>query len=179
MNVGYVGRMTGDPLESGAETALKSAGCEVIFTNGSDNGGFECCRAALKQGDTLVVMRLIDIAPSLGRLADLCDEFARRQIHLRSLCGVIDTTAQSGLEAYRLIQEIRDLEHTHRSTRVQAGLAAACALGRRGGRPKALTQKDKERARQRIAAGETVVAVARSLGVGKATLYRSLRDQAA
>jgi DNA invertase Pin-like site-specific DNA recombinase len=133
--------------------------------------------AHLRPGDTLVVWRLDRLGRSLGPRIATVPALADRGIGFRSLTEQIDTTTSGGTLIFHdsgaLVEFERDLirERTH------AGLAAARARGRVGGRPKKLADpKQLALARRLHADGETDVAtICRTLGISRATLYQALK----
>jgi DNA invertase Pin-like site-specific DNA recombinase len=135
-------------------------------------------QAALKlaqAGDAIIVWRLDRIARSLGQLIATFDDLDRRGIGLRSLTGAIDTTTSGGKLVFHIFGALAELERSIIRERTMAGLIAARARGRVGGRPKLLSSTDLEVARVLLRGGTlTASEVAARLGVTTSTLYRYL-----
>ncbi len=126
-------------------------------------------------GDTIVVWRLDRLARSLTELIALVDEFGRRQVHLRSLGEQIDTGTAGGRLLFHLMASIAEFERDLIRERTMAGLHAARARGRTGGRPSALTEEKRALARELYESKKYEVSqIARTLGVSRSTVYRSL-----
>jgi DNA invertase Pin-like site-specific DNA recombinase len=122
--------------------ALQHAGCrdDQIFRDiasgaHSARPGLETCLQALAPGDTLVVWRLDRLGRSMVHLVTVIEELLRRQVGFRSLCdGAIDTTTASGELVFHLFSALAQFERRLIQERTRAGLAAARARGKHGGR---------------------------------------------
>ena len=127
------------------------------------------------KGDTLVVWRLDRLGRSLRHLIDLSEKLQARGIALRSLTEAIDTSTVAGRFLFALLGALASMEREVLIERTRAGLAAAAARGRKGGRPPVL-DADKLRAAKAMLASGTMSAtdVARQLGCAPSTLYRHL-----
>lgn len=132
----------------------------------------------LREGDTLVVWRLDRLARSLRNLLELVEFLSTKGIHLRGLTESIDTSSASGRPVLSVFGALAEFERSLIIERTQAGLEAAKARGARIGRPTAMTTDQISQARTLVAAGHRVGEVARSLGVGRSTLYRTLGEMA-
>ena len=129
----------------------------------------------MREGDTLVVWKLDRLARSLKQLIETVEEFGARGIGLRSLTEAIDTTTAGGKLVFHIFAALAEFERGVIRERTLAGLQAARARGRIGGRPPALEAKDLAAAKAMLQDPEiTVVEVARRLGVAASTLYRHL-----
>lgn len=158
--------------------ALLLAGCEKVFSDTASGGGMnrpgldqalEFCRA----GDVLVVVKLDRLGRTTKGLIDLAEVLKAREIGLRSLSDPIDTTTPAGRLFFVMLAAFAELERSVIIERTHAGLAAARARGRKGGRRRALTDKQVEAAKLMLAAPDSSVAeVARAFGVGRSTLHR-------
>ncbi len=159
--VGYARISTAEQSPASQLDALKAAGCERVFTetaSGAQRSRPELHQALdyMRRGDVLVVWRLDRLARSVHQLVDTAADLHARGIELRSLHDAIDTSTATGRLTFHLF----------------AALAAARARGRKGGRPRKLTQKDQDLARALLAEGSTPFAeVARRVRVAPSTLY--------
>jgi DNA invertase Pin-like site-specific DNA recombinase len=160
--------------------ALQTAGCSRVFEEKASGAQRErpALKAALdymRTGDTLVVWKLDRLARSLKQLIETVEEFGTRNIGLRSLTEAIDTTTAGGKLIFHLFAALAEFERGVIRERTLAGLQAARARGRTGGRPPALKAKDLAVAKALLKDPEiTVLEVARRLGVAASTLYRHL-----
>jgi DNA invertase Pin-like site-specific DNA recombinase len=113
---------------------------------------------------------------SLRHLIEVVRELEDRQVGFRSLSEGIDTTTPSGKLVFHLFGALAEFERALIIERTRAGLAAARARGRVGGRPRKMTPEKLEVARQMYESGKhPVAAIAATVGVSRATLYRTLR----
>jgi DNA invertase Pin-like site-specific DNA recombinase len=140
-----------------------------------DRPGLATCLQALQPGDTLVVWKLDRLGRNLKHLVSVVDDLQQRQVGFKVLAasGVqIDTTTANGRLVFGIFAALAEFEAELIRERTRAGLAAARARGRRGGRPRKMTQ---EALRTAIAAmrAQTTSArtVARRLGINTTTLY--------
>lgn len=162
--------------------ALGVAGVEQTFVDEGVSGSvssrpeLDKCLAMLRAGDTLVVWRLDRLARSLRNLLELVESLSNREIHLRSLTESIDTSSASGRLILSVFGALAEFERSLIIERTQAGLAAARARGARIGRPTAMNAGQVEQAKTLVGAGHRVSEVARTLGVGRSTLYRVLGE---
>lgn len=163
--------------------ALVGAGCERIWTDhasGVLDQRFELAAVLdyLRPGDTLVVWRLDRLARSTRHLLELSERFAEQNIGLRSLTEAIDTTTPAGRLVFHIFGAIAEFERDLIKERTQAGLAAARARGRVGGRPTKMTpQKIAIARRLRDERELTMAQIADTIGVSRPTLYRHLNQQ--
>jgi DNA invertase Pin-like site-specific DNA recombinase len=183
----FMGRLYGYCRVSTAEQhldlqrdALKRAGCEKIFSDtasGALDNRPQLAKvvAALRSGDTLVVWRLDRLGRSLRHLIDTVNDLRERRIGFRSLQESIDTSTSGGKLVFHIFGSLAEFERELVRERTQAGLAAARARGRMGGRPRAMTPEKVRLARQLYDSREhTVEAIAKTLGVSRASIYRHL-----
>lgn len=115
----------------------------------------------------------------MGHLLELSERFEHDGIGLVSLTEQIDTTNATGRFTFRLLAALAAMERELTIERTHAGLAAARAAGRFGGRPTKLTGEQKRHARLLRAGGVAVDEIAKSLGASRATVYRALAEDAA
>ncbi len=160
--------------------ALKAAGCERVITetaSGSRGDRPELARllGQARAGDTLVVWRLDRLGRSLRHLIDLSEQLQARGVALRSITEAIDTGTPSGRFMFAILGALASMERELIVERTRAGLRAAAARGRRGGRPPALDEQRVRAAKAMLASGTMSAGeVARQLGVSPSTLYRHL-----
>jgi DNA invertase Pin-like site-specific DNA recombinase len=182
MLIGYARVSMQDQTPALQMDALRAIGCERIFTEQASGGQRDRpqLRAALDYmregaGDMLIVWRLDRLARSLGQLIETVEGLETRGIGFRSLTEAIDTTSAGGRLVFHLFGAMAEFERGLIRERTRAGLDAARARGRIGGRPPALTPADLMAARAMLRDPDiSVEAVARRLGVAPSTLYRHL-----
>lgn len=122
-----------------------------------------------------MVWRLDRLARSLRHLIELSEELSAAGIALRSLTESIDTSSSSGRFMFSILGALAQMEREIIVERTRAGLAAAAARGRRGGRPAVLDEAKVRAARAMLSSGTlTATEVARQLGCAPSTLYRHL-----
>ena len=182
MLIGYARVSTRDQDTELQRVALTEAGCEEVFTekaSGAQRDRPELA-AALKyarKGDTIVVWKLDRLARSLRQLIETAEDLEHRGIGFRSLTENIDTTTNGGKLVFHLFAALAEFERGLIRERTVAGLDAARARGRVGGRPRGLDAEKLAIAQALLARGPeefTVAAVAKHVGVSPATLYRYL-----
>lgn len=180
MLVGYARVSTQDQDPALQLDALKAAGCEKLFTEKASGAQRERpqLQAAIdymREGDTLVIWKLDRLARSLKQLIETVESLAARGIGLRSLTEAIDTTTSGGKLIFHIFGALAEFERGVIRERTRAGLDAARARGRTGGRPPALSPDDLAAAKALLRDPDiTVEQVARRLGVVPSTLYRHL-----
>jgi DNA invertase Pin-like site-specific DNA recombinase len=140
-----------------------------------DRPGLATCLQALQAGDTLVVWKLDRLGRSLKHLVSVVDELQQRQVGFKVLAGAgvqIDTTTANGRLVFGIFAALAEFEAELIRERTRAGLAAARARGRRGGRPRKMTKGALRTAMAAISDQTTSArTVARRLGVTTTTLY--------
>jgi DNA invertase Pin-like site-specific DNA recombinase len=122
--------------------ALRAAGCERIFVetgSGSRADRVELAKLmeTVREGDTVVCWRLDRIGRSLRHLIEMAERLQQRGVALRSLTENIDTSTPSGRFLFNILGALGQMEREIIVERTRAGLIAAAARGRRGGRPAA------------------------------------------
>ena len=182
--IGYGRISTADQSTDLQTDALRDAGCERVFideASGTLRDRPQLTRALdyLRPNDVLVVWRLDRLGRSLRNLIDVVQQLAERDIGLISLREAIDTTTPSGRLVLHVFASISEFERDLIVERTRAGLQAARARGRVGGRPAVLTGEKLRVARQMYDSREyTVTAIADTLGISRATVYRHLQRSA-
>src|SRR5919112_337736 len=146
MLIGYARVSTNEQNLSLQRDALEKAGCKREFTDQvsgtkARRPGLEEAFSHLRSGDTLVVWRLDRLGRSLRHLIDTVTELQEKGIGFKSLQESIDTTTSGGKLVFHIFASLAEFEREIIRERTQAGLTAARARGKSGGRPKALTEK--------------------------------------
>lgn len=165
--------------------ALHAAGTTRIFEDRGVSGarterpGLNAALSFLRDGDTLVVWKLDRLGRSMTHLLQTVSDLEGRGVGFRSLTENIDTTTPTGRLVFHIFGALGQFERDLIRERTNAGLAAAAARGRKGGRPAVATPERLVRARQLIASGLTVREAAARVKVGKSALYAALKADAA
>lgn len=182
LRLGYARVSTDDQQLALQRDALTKAKCWTVYedtASGKDTQRpeLEQCMKALRAGDTLVVWRLDRLGRSLPDLVQIVEGLEQAGIGFESLTEHIDTASAAGKLTFHLFAALAQFERNLIRERTMAGLQAARARGRKGGRRKVLTAKH-VREIQQLLAGEniTVQDVAERYGVGRATIFRYLRS---
>ena len=177
MLVGYARVSTHDQDPALQHDALEKAGCERVFTETAsgaqrDRPELKAALDYMRPGDTLVVWRLDRLARSMKQLIETVEGLENRQVGFRSITESIDTTTSGGKLVFHIFGALAEFERTIIQERTRAGLAAARARGRTGGRPPALDDKDRAAAIALFRDPDIPVKeVARRLGISVAALY--------
>src|SRR3954469_4970168 len=159
--------------------ALHGAGCEKVYQEKASGAqrerpALQTALGYMREGDTLVVWKLDRLARSLKQLIETVEAFGVRGLGLRSLTEAIDTGSAGGKLVF-LFAALAEFERGVIRERTLAGLQAARARGRTGGRPPALKAKDLAVARALLQdPGITVLEAPKRRGVAASTLYRHL-----
>ncbi|MDC3887824.1 recombinase family protein, partial [Pseudomonas aeruginosa] len=133
------------------------------------------CLRSMRKGDTLVVWKLDRLARSLKDLVEIIHDLDKREIGFRSLTESIDTTSAGGRLVFHLFGALAEFEHALIQERTKAGLAAARARGRKGGRKPSLSPTDVRKAAAMLADPLiTKTEVASHFGVSRVTLNAAL-----
>jgi len=162
--------------------ALTEADCDKIFeekasTRLAERPGLAEALKYLRAGDTLAVWKLDRLGRSTKEVLILADDLHVNGIGVRILTGTlagIYTPAGEGKFFFTMMAAFAELERHMIHERTMAGLAAARAQGRVGGRPTVMDDDKVDVARAMIAEKKTVTAIARTLGVSRASIYRHL-----
>lgn len=180
MKIGYARVSTDDQKLDLQRKALADAGVDRVFTDHAsgqrdDRPGLITALKAMEAGDTLVVWRLDRLGRSLPHLIATVSDLGSRGIGFQSLCENIDTGSAQGRLIFHLMSALAEFERGLISERTSAGIAAAKARGVKLGRKTVIDPSQLAHARTLLAAGQSPSAIARSLKVGRSTLYRALR----
>ncbi|KNC92541.1 recombinase family protein [Trabulsiella odontotermitis] len=177
MLIGYVRVSTNDQNTALQRNALVCAGCEQIFEDKisgktAERPGLKKLMRALSAGDTLVVWKLDRLGRSMRHLVTLVEELRSRNVNFRSLTDSIDTSSPMGRFFFHVMGALAEMERELIIERTRAGLAAARAEGRIGGRRPKLSPEQWAQAGRLLAAGESRQRVAIIYDVGVSTLYK-------
>ena len=181
MLVGYARFSMQDQNLNLQKDALVKAGCDKIYVDtmtgeAKNRPGLEQTFDVLREGDTLVVWRLDRLGRSLKHLIELVAELAQKKVGFRSLQESIDTTSPSGKLVFHLFGALAEFERNLITERTKAGLAAARARGRLGGRPKVLDDKQMEALVLLYKEKKhSVKEICQIMGISRQTLYNYLR----
>lgn len=180
--IGYA-RVSRKPQELQLQLdALAQAGCAKadIFADKvsgakSDRPGLDRCLQQLRQGDVLVVWRLDRLGRSMRHLIDLVDLLRQRGIGVKSLCdGVINTVSASGELIFHIFTALAQFERRLIQERTHAGLAAARARGRKGGRKPIPASDPRVQMAKKMHSDRSMPVndICKTLRISRASLYR-------
>ncbi len=181
MLIGYARVSTIDQTLALQQDALTKAGCERIFTDTASGSlaerpGLTEALDFARPGDTLVVWRLDRLGRSLRHLIDTVSVLQERGIGFKSLQEQIDTTTSGGKLVFHVFGALAEFERDLIRERTQAGLLAARARGRLGGRPQALDPRKVQIAQALYRDKSNSIAdICRTLRISRATLYRYVK----
>jgi DNA invertase Pin-like site-specific DNA recombinase len=178
MNVGYVRVSKREQNPDLQRRELEAAGCERIFeervssreqTRPQLEAALDFCR----EGDVLVVWKLDRLGRSIKELIELVNALKDRGVGFRSLRESLDTTTPGGKLVFHVFASIAEFERDVIRERTMAGLEAARARGRKGGRKRVMDERKVALAARLLRDRETPIRdVCEAVGVSKATLYR-------
>lgn len=179
MKIGYARVSTEDQNTDLQVDALTAAGCEKIFTDKAS--GAKTDRPALAEmleyaraGDVVVVYKLDRLGRSLAHLLEVVTGLGARGVGFQSITEGIDTSTPAGRLVFNIFGSIAEFERDLIRERTNAGLAAARARGRKGGRPAVMTPEKIHQARALAAGSVPVVEICATLGISRATFYREV-----
>ena len=186
MKIGYA-RVSTQDQELGLQLdALEQAGCEKIYqekVSGTAKARpqLEAMLEHLRKGDVVVVWKLDRPARSLKDLVSLVNQIQEKGASFQSVSDQIDTTSAHGKFTFHIFASLAEFERDIIRERTKAGLAAARARGRVGGRPKGLSKKAQHKAilaERLYMEGELSISeICEQLSISKGTLYNYLRHQ--
>jgi DNA invertase Pin-like site-specific DNA recombinase len=180
MLIGYARVSTHDQTLNLQRDALQQAGCDKIFTDTASGAkterkGLDAALTYVRKGDTLVGWRLDRLGRSLPHLITTMTSLEERGIGFKSLTENIDTTTSGGKLIFHIFGALAEFERNLIRERTTAGLTAARARGKRGGRPQALTVRQLGIARELYKKRYPIAEICRTLKISRATLYRYIR----
>lgn len=182
MKIGYARVSTSDQDPQLQTDALNSAGCEKIFddvASGAKDDRPQLAKAIeqLRRGDTLIVWRLDRLGRSLGHLIEIVGDFQDRGIGFVSLKEGFDTTTNGGKLVFHIFGALADFERVLIRERTKAGLAAARARGRVGGRKEKLTGTQIKILRKMYDSQEhSISEIGKTFGISRPTVYRYIKQ---
>jgi DNA invertase Pin-like site-specific DNA recombinase len=177
--VGYARVSTLEQDPALLHDALTAAGAVRVFTDYASGATAArpqliACLDFLRPGDTLAVWRIDRLGRSVADLTTIVNDLGARGIQFRSLTEAIDTTTVGGELVFHIFAAVAQMERRLISERTRAGLTAARARGRAGGRPTVMTPDRVIAAHAMRAQGMTLIQIAATLGVGRSSLVRAL-----
>jgi DNA invertase Pin-like site-specific DNA recombinase len=179
MLIGYARISTNDQTLNLQKDALSKAGCERIFTDTASGAkaerrGLDQALAQLRAGDTLAVWRLDRLGRSLPHLIETITSLENQGIGFKSLTENIDTTTSGGKLIFHIFGALAEFERNLIRERTMAGLEAARARGRKGGRPKLDPRNRKAQLARSLYQDKsrTVVDICKALNISRAQFYR-------
>ena len=185
MNIGYCRISTDTQNDALQLDALKEAGCERIFSDvasgaKTERTGLKEAIAYARSGDVLVCYKLDRVGRSLKDLIDTVNLLKEKGIGFRVLTQQLDTTTPTGMLIFHVFGAIAEFERSLIQERTSAGLKAARARGRVGGRPKTMDKNKLSIAKSLYRDGKTNVSmICKTLGVSRATFYRNISTHTA
>lgn len=186
MKIGYARVSTKDQLLRMQLDALSNAGCDRIFTeiaSGAKNDRpiLHEMLDFLQKGDTLVIWKLDRLGRSLKHLVETVSGLLQKEIGFQSLNDPIDTTTAQGRLIFNIFASLAEFERELISERTKAGVKAARARGRLGGRPKGLSEEAEKTSYAAAALYAecklSTKAICKKLNIAPSTLYDYLRQR--
>ena len=184
MRIGYARISTEDQTLDLQRDALKRAKCRQVYEEqatgkNTERPQLEACLKGLREVDTLVVWRLDRLGRNLADLVGLVAQFEQRKINFESLTEKIETVSPAGRLIFHVFAAIPEFERNLIRERTVAGLKAARARGRNGGRPAKLSAKEIKTIRALLKTADIPVSeIATRFGVARSTLYRTIKPHA-
>ncbi len=182
MIIGYARVSTIDQNPDLQIDALEAAGCDRIYidkASGSvaDRPELDKLKTILRAGDTLVIWKLDRLSRSLKHLMEWMEYLEKEKVQLKSLQDSIDTSTSMGKFVFHIFGALGQLERDIIRERTLAGLSAARARGRVGGRPRKVDEKKKKRIKELYAKKEmTIQEICDWAGISRGTLYKYIRE---
>ena len=182
--IGYARVSTPDQNLDLQRDALQTAGCKRIYTDTASGAkgerpGLEEALRECRTGDTLVVWKLDRLGRSLPHLVETVHDLLAREVGFRSLQENLDTTTSGGKLIFHVFAALAEFERDLIRERTQAGLAAARARGRKGGRPPGVADEKKRQAALSLKQDttRTVGEICEILGISRNTYYKYTRTE--
>jgi DNA invertase Pin-like site-specific DNA recombinase len=181
MLIGYARVSTAEQSLDLQTDALRTAGCDRLFTDlasgaQAERPGLEAALDLCREGDTLVVWKLDRLGRSLPHLVETVRDLGRRGIAFRSLRESLDTASPGGKLVFHLFAALAEFERDVIRERTQAGLQAARARGRQGGRPPGVNEAKRQAALAlKRDTTRSVREICSILGISRNTYYKYTR----
>jgi len=182
MLIGYARVSTHDQNLDLQQDSLYAAGCEKIFVDELSGAkaarpGLQQAMDSLREGDVLMVWRLDRLGRSLRNLLELVEKLKERKVGFRSLQESMDTSTSGGNLIFQVFGALAEFERNIIRDRTNAGLAAARARGRTGGRPKKLDEQQRELVIRLYKERIPVPEILKTVKISKGTLYKYVREE--
>lgn len=181
MKIGYARVSTDDQNLYLQADALNAAGCQVVYEEHASGKSsksrpeLENCLKSLRTGDVLTVWRLDRLGRSLADLVKIVTDLEAKNIGFESITEKIDTTTSTGRFVFHLFAALAEFERNIIRERTVAGITAARARGRSGGRPSKLSDSEIAVAKSLVKAKDlSMTEIAKQLNISRTTLYRVL-----
>ena len=176
MKIGYARVSTDDQKMDLQRDALAAAGCEKVFTDTASGAkaerpGLTDALAFARKGDSLVVWRLDRLGRSLPELVKIVGELETAGVGFESTAERIETSTAAGRLVFHVFAALAEFERRLIVERTMAGLAAARARGRKGGRP-GLSAEKIAAIQALVDSGRSPTEVCKALGIGRSTFYK-------
>ncbi|OBB73656.1 recombinase family protein [Mycobacterium sp. 852014-52144_SCH5372336] len=179
-SIGYARVSTADQNMALQLDALREAGVDRVFSDQGVSGsisarpGLDACLDHLREGDVLIVWKLDRLGRNTQHVLAVVEDLMSRGIGFRSITEGLHTEGAMGKAMLTIMAAFAQLERDTMIERTRAGLAAAAANGRKGGRPRKVDDAAAAKARSMKEKGINATDIAKILGVSRATVYRYL-----
>lgn len=157
----------------------KGLGCvmyvEKVSSRKARRIELEHAMKAATKGDLFVVYKLDRLARSTKELYELTEQLKEKEVDFVSVQDAFDTSTPTGKAMFGMLAVFAEFERDIIQQRTKAGLEAARKRGRTGGRP-AIDEKTKKHVRALFEAGESASDIAKEYGIGRATVYKIMKE---
>lgn len=185
MLVGYARVSTIDQNPDYQIDALKSAGCEKIFTDhisgkSTNRNGLNEALSFLREGDTLVIWKLARLARSLKQIIEIAETLSDRGIGLKILTQNIDTDTPEGKLFFHITAAFDEFQRELIVENTHSGLKSAQERGKFGGRPSAITKEKRAQIEAMLKDADNypyISDIIRQVKIGRTTFYRNFSPE--